>query len=295
MKKRPKRSNQILALCLILPAIIIYAWMVLYPSIQTLYISFTDWEGIGPKDFVGLENYRHIFQSGEWDIISRAFKNNVIWALVISIVPVWAGLVLSAMIVRHGKRSGKFLQLIYFLPQVVSLVVSAIAWSWMYNPLTGPMKVIMKVFGFSVPAGLLGTKDTVIPALLVMDFWLTFGFCCLVYTSAIQNIDNQLYEAARIDGANPVQEFFRITVPSVRGTTTTVTLLMMISSFKVFDLIYTTTNGGPNNASMVISLYAYKEGFLYNHMGYAAAITVLFSILLLIVSQTFSRIRERKE
>lgn len=98
-----------------------------------------------------------------------------------------------------------------------------------------------------------------------------------------------------MDGVNKLQEFFYITVPGVRGTTTTLTMLMLISSFKVFDLVYTMTNGGPANGSMVISLYAYKEGFLYNRMGYAAAVTMVLSILLLVLSQGYLKLRARKD
>ena len=175
------------------------------------------------------------------------------------------------------------------------MVVAAVAWSWLYNPLTGPLTQLVAKLGIEVPAGLLASKQTVIPALLVVSVWLTFGFCCLIYTSAIQGIDESLYDAGKIDGASPLQEFFHITVPCVRETTTTLTLLMLISSFKVFDLVYTMTDGGPSNGSMVISLYAYKEGFLYSHMGYAAAVTMVMSVLLLVLSQGYTRFRARRD
>lgn len=295
LKNRAKKKKQILALLLVLPAFAIYAWMVLIPSIQTFYISFTQWEGIGPKTLIGLANYVKIFSSQEWPLIRTALTNNILWAIVSVTLPVWLGLVLSNMLVRSRRRTAKGLQLIYFLPQVVSMVVAAIAWSWLYNPLTGPLTGFVSSLGIKAPAGLLGSKQTVIPALLIVNVWLTFGFSCLIYTSAIQNIDESIYDAAKVDGVNAVQEFFSITVPGVRGTTTTLTLLMLISSFKVFDLVYTMTNGGPANSSMVISLYAYKEGFLYNHVGYAAAVTIVMSILLLVLSQVYMRLRARKD
>lgn len=294
-KMNARKKNRILALALILPAFALYAWMVLIPSIQTLYISFTRWEGIGPKVWIGLDNYIKMFSPEEWPLIRTSLLNNVLWAVVSVTIPVWIGLILSSILVRGRRRSAKTLQLIYFLPQVVSMVVAAIAWTWLYNPLTGPLTDVIAALGIKAPAGLLASKQTVVPALLVVNVWLLFGFCCLIYTSAIQNVDGALYDAARVDGATKLQEFFHITVPSVRGTTTTLSMLMLVSSFKVFDLVYTMTDGGPANSSMVISLYAYKEGFMYNHTGYAAAVAIVLSILLLILSQGYLRLRARKD
>lgn len=294
-KGKAKNKNRLLALMLVFPAFAVYAWMVLVPSVQTLYISFTQWEGIGPKTWVGLSNYVKMFSEEEWPLIKTALGNNLIWAAVSVTLPVWLGLLLASILVRGRRRTAKGLQLIYFLPQVVSMVVAAVAWTWLYNPLTGPLTSIVSTLGIQAPAGLLGGKDTVVPALLVVDVWLTFGFCCLIYTSAIQNIDESVYDAAKVDGVSRWQEFFYITVPGVRGTTTTLTLLMLIASFKVFDLVYTMTEGGPANSSMVISLYAYKEGFLYNHMGYAAAVTMVMSALLLVISQVYMRLRTHRD
>lgn len=292
---KSKTKSRLLALLLVAPAFLLYAWMVLLPSVQTFLISLTQWEGIGPKVWIGLANYSKMFSNQEWPVIQKALCNNVLWALVTVTLPVWLGMVLSSLLVRGRYRKAKLLQLIFFLPQVISMVVAAVAWSWLYNPLTGPLTQLVAKLGIEVPAGLLASKQTVIPALLVVSVWLTFGFCCLIYTSAIQGIDESLYDAGKIDGASPLQEFFHITVPCVRETTTTLTLLMLISSFKVFDLVYTMTDGGPSNGSMVISLYAYKEGFLYSHMGYAAAVTMVMSVLLLVLSQGYTRFRARRD
>lgn len=278
MKKRNFKKQSITAWLLMLPALALYAWLVLVPMVQTFYISFTDWEGIGPKTWAGLNNYIRIFSETEWPAIWAALKNNLAWFAVAVTIPIWIGLFLANILVRGRVKGGKFFQMVYFMPQVVSMIVIAIAWKWLFNPLFGPLNEILGSFGLYSKAGLLSSKSTVVFALLFIYVWMSFGYSCLLYTVAIENVDPQIYEAARLDGASPAQEFFRITVPSVRGTTTTITLLMMISSFKAFDLVYSLTNGGPSNSSNVISLYAYKEGFLYSRMGYASAVTVAVSI-----------------
>lgn len=295
MKKRNFKKQSITAWLLMLPALALYAWLVLVPMVQTFYISFTDWEGIGPKTWAGLNNYIRIFSETEWPAIWAALKNNLAWFAVAVTIPIWIGLFLANILVRGRVKGGKFFQMVYFMPQVVSMIVIAIAWKWLFNPLFGPLNEILGSFGLYSKAGLLSSKSTVVFALLFIYVWMSFGYSCLLYTVAIENVDPQIYEAARLDGASPAQEFFRITVPSVRGTTTTITLLMMISSFKAFDLVYSLTNGGPSNSSNVISLYAYKEGFLYSRMGYASAVTVAVSILLLGLAQGYLRLRKRKD
>lgn len=295
MKKRNFKKQSITAWLLMLPALAVYAWLVLIPMVQTFYISFTDWEGIGPKTWAGLNNYIRIFSETEWPAIWAALKNNLAWFAVAVTIPIWIGLFLANILVRGRVKGGKFFQMVYFMPQVVSMIVIAIAWKWLFNPLFGPLNEILGSFGLYSKAGLLSSKSTVVFALLFIYVWMSFGYSCLLYTVAIENVDPQIYEAARLDGASPAQEFFRITVPSVRGTTTTITLLMMISSFKAFDLVYSLTNGGPSNSSNVISLYAYKEGFIYSRMGYASAVTVAVSILLLGLAQGYLRLRKRKD
>ena len=295
MKKIHPDKQNAAAWLLVFPALALYSWLVLIPMIQTVYISFTSWEGIGPKTWIGVGNYVRIFSETEWPAIWAALKNNLIWFVVAVTIPIWIGLFLANILVRGHVRGGKFFQMIYFMPQVVSMIVIAIAWKWLYNPLFGPLNSILGLVGLHSRAGLLSGKDTVVFALLFIYFWMSFGYSCLLYTVAIENVDPQIYEAARLDGASPAQEFFQITVPSVRGTTTTITLLMMISSFKAFDLVYSLTNGGPADSSNVISLYAYKEGFIYSRMGYASAVTVTVSVLLLGLAQGYLRLRGRKD
>ena len=159
----------------------------------------------------------------------------------------------------------------------------------------GPLNGILKLLGFEELStiGWLGNPDTVMIALCVVNVWIHYGFCCVVFTSAMQGIDKEYYEAAMIDGASRTVQFWKITFPGIREAMTTVLTLMMIWSFKVFDIVFAMTKGGPGQHSYVIALYTYMEGFIYNRLGFASAITVSLTILVLSMSKIFVWLRDR--
>lgn len=285
--------QDIIAYSLLAPAIVMFLYFVCIPAIQTFYISFTQWEGVGPKIFVGLKNYKDMLFNNEVYWIS--LKNNIIWTLIAMTIPVWIGVFQANLLVRGGIKHAKLYQLIFFLPQIISMVVAAIVWKWIYDPVMGPLNSLLKLIGLGQYAatGWLGNSKTVMIALCVVNVWIHYGFCCVVFTSAMQSIDKELYESAMIDGASRTKQFWCITLPGIREAMTTVLLLTMIWSFKVFDLVYAMTKGGPAQHSYVIALYTYMQGFIYNRMGLATAITALVTIMLLVLSKVFMAIRER--
>jgi len=284
--------QDLIAYSLLAPALAVFLYFVLIPAVQTIYISLTLWQGIGPKIFVGLQNYRDMLIGNEAYWIS--LKNNIIWTVVAMTIPVWIGLFQANLLVRGGLKAAKMFQLIYFLPQVISMVVAAIIWKWIYDPVMGPLSSILKWLGVEQYAtGFLGNAKTVIFALCVVNIWIHYGFCCVVFASAMQGIDKELYEAAIIDSADRRMQFWHITLPGVREAMTTVLILTMMWSFKVFDVVFAMTKGGPGQHSYVIALYTYMQGFVYNRMGLATAITVSLTVTVLILSKGFMAIRER--
>jgi raffinose/stachyose/melibiose transport system permease protein len=293
-----KRSNSytfrqdIVAYALLAPALIMFVYFVCIPAVQTVYISFTQWEGIGPKTFTGLKNYNDMLVNNEVYWIS--LKNNLIWTVVAVSVPVGIGLFQANLLVRGNIKFAKIYQLIYFLPQIISMVVAAVAWKWIYDPVMGPLNYSLEAVGLGrFATGWLGNPQTVMSALIVVNIWINYGFCCVVFGSAIQSIDKEIYEAAMVDGASRMKQFWNITLPGVRETMTTILLLMMIWSFKVFDIIFTMTKGGPAQSSYVIVLYTYMQGFVYNRMGIASAITVSLTVIMLVLSKAFLAYREK--
>jgi len=285
------RDNAV-AYSLLAPAVFMFVFFVLVPAVQTIYISFTKWDGIGPKTFVGLQNYREMLADN--DVYWISLKNNIIWTVVSMTVPVWIGVFQANLLVRGGLRHAKIFQLIFFLPQIISTVVAAVAWKWIYDPVLGPLTNLLKALGIkSYASGILGDPKTVLAALCVVHIWSHYGFCCVVFSSAIQAIDKTLYEAAMADGASRTRQFWSITLPGIREAMTTVLVLTMMWSFKVFDVVYTMTKGGPGQHSYVIALYTFLQGFAYNRMGLASAITVSLTIICLVLSKVFVAVRER--
>lgn len=285
-----KRKINSMAYVFILPTLILFGIFVIWPLIQTVYLSFTNWNGIGAIEFVGFSNYLEFFKDPH---ILQSVLNNVLWMIVACTVPIIIGLIQASLLVNSGIKYSKIFQLILFLPQVFSSVVASVIWSWMYNPVLGPINKMLEAIGLGDYAqAWLGNPDTVMIALLIMSIWMGYGFNTVVYSAAIQGIDADLYEAATMDGCGPVRKFFYITIPCVRTTSTTLLMFALIDSFKVFDIVYQMTKGGPGYSSHVLSYYLYNEAFVNNRIGYGATIAVILTIFILVVSRLFLRLRE---
>lgn len=282
------------AYLLLLPAMAMFLIFVCLPAVQSFTTSFTQWEGIGPKKFIGVQNYVNIFVNNE--LFWTAIKNNILWAVCSATIPLWIGLFQANLLIRGKVKYANIFQLIFFLPQIISTVVAAIIWKWIYDPNFGPLNVLFKVMGLGgLEVSWLGNPNTVMIALFVIYSWLAYGFCTVVFCAAIQGVDEQLYEASRMDGCGSWRQFWSVTLPCIRQSMTTVLLLMIIWSFQVFDLVFTTTQGGPGYSSYVISYYVYYEGFIANHAGYATALSITLTVIILTFSWGFMRVRERSE
>lgn len=274
----------------VLPTLILFGVFVLWPLIQTVYLSFNNWNGIGAIEFTGFDNYLEFFKDPH---VWQSVKNNLIWMVCACTVPIIIGLFQASLLVNSGIKHGKLFQLILFLPQVFSSVVAAVIWSWIYNPALGPLNKVLESIGLGAYArAWLGDPKTVMIALLVMSVWLGYGFNTVVYSAAIQGIDSDLYEAATMDGCGPFRKFIWITVPCVKTTSTTLLMFALIDSFKVFDIVFQMTKGGPGYSSHVLSYYLYNEAFIKGRIGYGSTIAVILTIFILIISRLFLRVRE---
>ncbi len=275
----------------LLPAFALYAVFMIYPFIQSIYLSFTDWNGAtAVKNFVGLDNYTRLFNDG---LLWTALRHNIIWVVIGTIAPMVIGLLL-AVLLGNRPRGFTLFRTVYFMPQVLSPVVIALVWGWIYNPVFGILNEGLDAVGLeSLSRGWTGDPDFALYAVLAAAIWAETGFVFVIFLAGLQNVSRDLLEAAMIDGANAWQRFWNVTVPQLANVINVVTALLLIGGFSVFDIIFVMTGGGPANATEVIATYTYKEAFTQNRVGYAATLSLVMTAISLIASIVFIRLRER--
>jgi raffinose/stachyose/melibiose transport system permease protein len=262
------------------PALTAYTVFVLRPMFLTVEYSLYRWDGIGPSTWVGLDNYTKVFTDPELSgTILNAFKLIVFF----SVIPVLLGLAIASTIRRIATSRLAFAaRTVLFIPQVIPLVAAGITWSWLLSS-SGLVNQLLSYVGLDgATRAWLGDSATALPAVGVIGAWVLLGLCTLLLLAGMSKIDPALYEAARIDGAGPLREFFAITVPSVRqeiGVCVTVTVIAALASF---DIIYISTQGGPGNATMVPGLEIYYQAFSDRQVGVASALAVVLMVLVLL-------------
>ena len=277
----------------VLPAFLLYAVFVIYPFLQSFYFSLTDWNGVtATKNFIGLDNYRELVRD---DLLWKSLKNNLIWVVLGTIGPMAIGLFL-AVLLWSRPRGFTLFRTVYFMPQVLSPVIIALVWSWIYNPIFGILNQLLEKIGLEkYTRGWIGDPDTALYAVLGAAIWADTGFVFVIFLAGLQNVSRDLMDAAMIDGANAWQRFWNVMVPQLANVITVVTALLLVGGFSVFDLIFVMTGGGPSNATEVIATYTYSEAFTQNRVGYAAGLSLIMTVLSLITSVAFIWLRERGE
>src|SRR5215218_5645893 len=287
-----RRQQARYAVLFVAPALLIYLVFMIYPFLNTIYLSFTNWDGItANKDWVGLSNYVRVF--GE-ETALKAFVNNIIWVILGTVAPVVLGL-FEALLVWSGARGSLLFRTLFFLPFVLPLVVVGIVWQWIYHPLFGIVNTVLDGVGLEgLSRGWLADPHTALYAVLIAAIWGATGFCFLILHASLQNVDMSTVEAATIDGANWFQRARSIIIPQIGPQITMVTAVTLIGGFAVFDIIYVMTGGGPGNASEVLATYTYKTAFQQNEAGYGSSLAMLITILSLVSAVAFVRLRERQ-
>jgi ABC-type sugar transport system permease subunit len=277
----------------VLPALLLYLVFMVYPFFQSIYLSFTSWNGASPvKEWIGLDNYRALIRD---PMLWLSLRHNLIWVIVGTVAPIVIGMGLALLLWQRPKGFTLF-RTVYFMPQVLSTVVIGIVWNWIYNPIFGILNTGLDAVGLEgVSRGWLGDPDVALYAVLIAAIWATIGFTFVIFLAGLQNVSKDLLEAATIDGANAWQQFWNVTVPQMAGVINIVVAFLLIGGFNVFDIIFVMTGGGPANATEVIATYTYKEAFTQNNIGYASTLSLVMTVISLIASVTFIRLRERQE
>lgn len=274
----------------VFPAFLVYAMFLLWPLIQLIQLSFEDWDGLSPKHFVGVANYTLLLFHDQ--VFWQAFGHNVFWLVASEIVPVLIGLTLAILLSRSRMFGKGFFRALFFAPQVLSSVVVAVIWRWIYNPSYGALNTFLGYLGLtSLQHGWLGDETLAFPALFIAYTWVGYGFIMVIFLAALQSIDETYFDAAKVDGANWLQQFRHILIPAIRGPLTTVLLITAIGSFQVFDLVFILTRGGPGFSTQVLAMYMYQNAFAFSRVSYGATISVTLGIIILAFSVIFLRVR----
>jgi raffinose/stachyose/melibiose transport system permease protein len=264
----------------VLPALAAYGLFVLWPLIQTFKYSLYNWDGVAPAKWVGLDNFKKVFSDSELvSVLEHAFQLIIYFCGI----PVVLGLLVATVMRRvASRRISAAARVVLFLPQVVPLVAAGIAWSWVLST-SGVVNQILSGIGLGgVTRAWLGDFGTALPAVGVIGAWVLLGLCTVLLLTGMSKIDPALYEAAQIDGAGPIREFFAITLPALRqeiGVCVTVTVIAALSAF---DIVYISTRGGPGTATMVPGLKIYQLAFFNREVGLASALAVVLMVLVLV-------------
>jgi raffinose/stachyose/melibiose transport system permease protein len=274
----------------IAPALIIYAIFILLPIISTLMVSFTSWDGLTAPVPNGIDNYTTAFND---PLFIETVGNNIAFAVWFCLLPIALGLVITSLIARSGLPGAWFFRAAAFLPYVLSLVVVGVVWRWIYSPTYGPLSQLLEAVGVTQPPPWLGDFDLALPAVGAVGTWVEYGFVTVLMVAGVQKIPEELYEAAKLDGASAWQQFRNVTLPGLRNEITVALVFTLIASFRVFDLIFVLTKGGPGTQTYTMSFGIYKNAFQYNAIGYAAAMAVLLTLIILAISVFVVRYRER--
>jgi raffinose/stachyose/melibiose transport system permease protein len=289
---RAPGSPRWVGLLYLAPALIAYGVFVLAPLGNNLWLSFFSWDGITSKVWAGLDNYSTVATDGQ---IRGAFYHSLVLIFFYSFLPVVIGLLLAATMSHTRIRGLAAFRAILFLPQVISTVVVAITFQWLYTD-TGPLNQLLRAVGLgSVARGWLGDFDYALPAVGLIGTWLSTGLCMVLLMAGVQRIPVTLYEAARVDGCGAVREFFAITLPGLRNELAVVLTLTIIAALRSFDIIYVASLGGPGDQTLVPSLVIYRDAFRNNAVGLASAIAIVLTVIILAVAFVVTRLVEERK
>ena len=293
MGKKKKNKRGKVEIAFIAPAFFFYTLFIIVPTLSSVYYSFTSWDGINPNiRFIGLANYREIFTSARF---ANALKNTVILTLFISILENAFALAL-ALIVDNVRWMKNLFRSAFYIPVLISGIVSGFIWKIMYNYNFGAINSILESIGLGEwkQDWLGNTKLTLIMVGVVL-VWKGAGYYMIIYLASLQSVSTDIIEAAEIDGAGPIQKFRSITLPLISGAFTINFTLSLINGLKVFDQISVMTDGGPGFTTETLVYLLYKVGFNEGRQGFGTAVGIVLLFIIIIlntIQQKFLRSRE---
>lgn len=278
--KRLQRHEERMAWLFVSPVLLGILIFQIYPTIFSLFASFTSWNLISPPRWIGLENYVDLVTTDRF--FFKTLWNTTRYTLGV-VFPSMALALFFAALLNQNIRFKQLYRGIYFIPVVAPTVALALLWGWLYEPNFGIINGVLRSFGIKGPAWL-GTTQWALRSVIIMSIWAGLGFQIVIFLAGLQNISQEYYEAASIDGANAWQKFLRITLPLLSPVTFFVLVTGIIGTFQDFSLVWVLTQGGPAGATQLIVMYLYGLAFRLQRMGLASA--VAYSVFLIIVGLT---------
>ncbi|TWD79584.1 carbohydrate ABC transporter membrane protein 1 (CUT1 family) [Kribbella amoyensis] len=283
--RRLMRSRRRAGLLMVAPALLHSILWIGVPLVAAVVLSFTSYDVLTPPRFVGLENFRDLLGD---DVFRRAVLNTSVYTFFT--VPVAMTIALLIALMLNAKLRGRAIfRTAIFIPQVTATIAVALVWLWIYDPRSGLANAVLSFLGLSGPNWLSST-DWAMPAVIVVGIWQGIGLKMLIYLAALQSLPTDLYEAASVDGASKVRQFFSLTVPLLKPATFFVFVTSVIGAFQSFDQVYILTDGGPANSTTMMTYEIYKSAFREFRMGYACAQSLVLFALLLVLTLVNRRI-----
>ncbi len=263
------------------PAVIVYALFLLVPFFHSVYLSLCTWDGLSKPEFVGLDNYRTALSSPD---VREALRHAVVLIMFYAFLTTAVALVLVGIMGSMRVRGMTAYRAVLFLPYIIAPVVIGVVWRWLLSP-DGPVNHILSAIGLErFTTAWLANFQWALPSVGLIGTWMLFGLVLVLLLAAVQRIPTELFEAARLDGAGPVREFWAVTLPSVRQELIVVLVLAVTAALRNFDLIYVTTQGGPGTSTQVLSWMVYQHAFQIGDIGLAAAMGVLLTLIIMVLT-----------
>jgi raffinose/stachyose/melibiose transport system permease protein len=263
----------------LVPALLFYLLVVLYPSIAGVFYAFTDWAGGTHSSWTGLENFRELIAD---EAAVASLRNTLVLAVVLTVLQTALGLSL-ALVLNSAIRGRNLMRTLFFAPMMLPPVIIGLLWQYIYTP-GGPLDSVLGSLGLdSLVHAWLGESRLALGSIIASIVWHHIGVSMIIYLAALQGIPTQLYEAAALDGASAFRRFWHIIRPLLGHATTIVTALTMTGSLKLFDQVFVMTGGGPGVATQTLSLVMYREAFVYGHYGYGTAIALVLTMIVVFI------------
>ncbi|MEU8818662.1 sugar ABC transporter permease [Actinoplanes sp. NPDC048796] len=282
----------------LIPGVVLSVAIIVVPLVMTVYTSFTRWTGVGSPTWIGFDNYTRLFQDANfW----ASFGHIILLIIAMAVIPTFLGLVLAALlfdyIAKHfSNRWASFFRSGFYLPQVLPVAVTGIVWGWILHPSYGALNKILESVGLGgLAKNWLGDPKYALYSVMGVMIWFQLGYPIVMFMSGLQRINPELYEAADLDGATWWQRFRKITVYMIRPEFYVVLVTTTIAALKIFGQVFVLTRGGPSNATLVPSYFAYKNFFEKAQVGYGSAISTVLTVLIIVLAIVFLRLQNRAE